>query len=98
MLKCQLIPLDTSETLKLRWDKYWVVRPWRGVVKTSLDGFRRAIHLTAAMGMESVRDAWITSLAKLTSLHSPSNMRTKNIEAMRALVAGPHPRPLFGST
>lgn len=57
------------------------------VVQTSLMGFRRAIHLTAAMGMESVRDAFITPLAKLTSLHSPSNMRSKNISAMRALMA-----------
>jgi brefeldin A-inhibited guanine nucleotide-exchange protein len=57
------------------------------VVQTSLMGFRRAIHLSAAMGMEAVRDAFITPLAKLTSLHSPSNMRSKNISAMRALMA-----------
>ena len=56
------------------------------VVQTSLLGFQRAIHLTAAMGMESTRDAFITPLAKLTSLHSPSNMRTKNVAAVRALV------------
>ena len=57
------------------------------VVQTSLMGFRRAIHLTAVMGMEAVRDAFITPLAKLTSLHSPNNMRSKNISAMRALMA-----------
>ena len=56
------------------------------VVNTSLDGFCRAIHLAAVTGMESVRDAFILPLANLTSLHSPSNMRSKNIAAMRALV------------
>ena len=47
------------------------------VVNTSLEGFCRAIHLAAVTGMESVRDAFILPLANLTSLHSPSNMRSK---------------------
>ena len=56
------------------------------VVRTSLEGFERAVHLAAAVGVDAVRDAFVLSLANLTSLHSPSNMRSKNIAAMRALV------------
>ena len=55
------------------------------VVRTSLEGFERAVHLAAAVGVDAVRDAFVLSLANLTSLHSPSNMRSKNIAAMRAL-------------
>eukprot|EP00217_Crustomastix_stigmatica_P006110 CAMPEP_0183807166 /NCGR_PEP_ID=MMETSP0803_2-20130417/40777_1 /TAXON_ID=195967 /ORGANISM="Crustomastix stigmata, Strain CCMP3273" /LENGTH=1848 /DNA_ID=CAMNT_0026051939 /DNA_START=183 /DNA_END=5729 /DNA_ORIENTATION=+ len=52
-----------------------------------LEGFRHAIHLTALLGMETLRDAFVTSLAKLTLLHSPSAMRRKNASALRALVS-----------
>ncbi|KAL0425868.1 UNVERIFIED_CONTAM: Brefeldin A-inhibited guanine nucleotide-exchange protein 2 [Sesamum radiatum] len=46
-----------------------------------------AIHVTAAMSMKTHRDAFVTSLAKFTSLHSPADIKQKNIDAIKAIVA-----------
>lgn len=51
-----------------------------------LEGFRCAIHVTAVMSMKTHRDAFITSLAKFTSLHSPADIKQKNIDAIKAIV------------
>ncbi|GJZ38549.1 brefeldin A-inhibited guanine nucleotide-exchange protein 2-like protein [Tanacetum coccineum] len=56
------------------------------VIAQCLDGFRYAIHVTAAMSMKTHRDAFVTSLAKFTSLHSPADIKQKNIEAIKAMV------------
>ncbi|XP_051141539.1 brefeldin A-inhibited guanine nucleotide-exchange protein 2-like [Andrographis paniculata] len=57
------------------------------VISLCLDGFRSAIHVTAAMSMKTQRDAFVTSLAKFTSLHSPADIKKKNIDAIKAIVA-----------
>ncbi|KAJ9563263.1 LOW QUALITY PROTEIN: hypothetical protein OSB04_008423 [Centaurea solstitialis] len=56
------------------------------VIAQCLEGFRSAIHVTAAMSMKTHRDAFLTSLAKFTSLHSPADIKQKNIEAIKAIV------------
>uniref|UniRef100_A0A7N0SZC2 SEC7 domain-containing protein n=1 Tax=Kalanchoe fedtschenkoi TaxID=63787 RepID=A0A7N0SZC2_KALFE len=49
-------------------------------------GFRHAIHVTSAMSLKTQRDAFVTSLAKFTSLHSPADIKQKNIDAIKAIV------------
>ncbi|KAL2892394.1 Brefeldin A-inhibited guanine nucleotide-exchange protein 2 [Bienertia sinuspersici] len=56
------------------------------ILSLCLDGFRYAIHVTSVMSMKTHRDAFVTSLAKFTSLHSPADIKQKNIFAMKALV------------
>jgi Sec7-like guanine-nucleotide exchange factor len=53
------------------------------VISQCLEGFRCAVHVTAAMSMKTQRDAFITSLAKFTSLHSAADIKQKNIEAIK---------------
>ncbi|KAL3348903.1 hypothetical protein AABB24_022192 [Solanum stoloniferum] len=56
------------------------------VIALCLEGFRYAIHVTAAMSMKTHRDAFVTSLAKFTSLHSPADIKQKNIDAIKAII------------
>ncbi|CAI9765193.1 unnamed protein product [Fraxinus pennsylvanica] len=56
------------------------------VIALCLEGFRCAIHVTAAVSMKTHRDAFLTSLAKFTSLHSPADIKQKNIDAIKAIV------------
>lgn len=53
------------------------------VISHCLDGFRAAIHVTAVMSMKTHRDAFVTSLAKFTSLHSAADIKQKNIDAIK---------------
>ncbi|KAE8699727.1 Brefeldin A-inhibited guanine nucleotide-exchange protein 3 [Hibiscus syriacus] len=53
------------------------------VIALRLEGFRYAIHVTAVMSMKTHRDAFVTSLAKFTSLHSPADIKQKNTDAIR---------------
>ncbi|XP_019432960.1 PREDICTED: brefeldin A-inhibited guanine nucleotide-exchange protein 2-like isoform X2 [Lupinus angustifolius] len=66
------VPLDQSD------DKV--------VIALCLEGFRRAIHVTSIMSMKTQRDAFVTSLAKFTSLHFPANIKQKNIDAIKAII------------
>ncbi|KAM5562823.1 brefeldin A-inhibited guanine nucleotide-exchange protein 1 [Rosa sericea] len=50
-------------------------------------GFRHAIHVTALMGMQTQRDAFVTSMAKFTYLHNAADMRQKNVDAVKAIIA-----------
>ncbi|XP_020576341.1 brefeldin A-inhibited guanine nucleotide-exchange protein 2-like [Phalaenopsis equestris] len=56
------------------------------VLSACLEGFRYAIHVTAALLMKTQRDAFVTSLAKFTSLHSAADIRQKNIDAIKAII------------
>ncbi|CAI0385532.1 unnamed protein product [Linum tenue] len=73
MLAAFSVPLDQSDD--------------EVVIGLCLEGFRCAIHVTAVMSMKTHRDAFVTSLAKFTSLHSPADIKQKNVEAIKALVA-----------
>lgn len=69
MLAAFSVPLDQSDD--------------EVVIGLCLEGFRSAIHVTAGMSMKTHRDAFVTSLAKFTSLHSPADIRQKNIDAIK---------------
>ena len=51
-----------------------------------LEGFRSAIHVTCVMSMKTHRDAFLTSLAKFTSLHSAADIKQKNINAIKVCI------------
>ncbi|KFK35285.1 hypothetical protein AALP_AA5G264900 [Arabis alpina] len=72
MLAAFSVPLDQSDDLI--------------VINLCLEGFHHAIHATSLMSMKTHRDAFVTSLAKFTSLHSPADIKQKNIEAMKAIL------------
>lgn len=69
MLAAFSVPLDQSDD--------------EVVISLCLEGFRNAIHVTAVMSMKTHRDAFITSLAKFTNLHSPADIKQKNIDAIK---------------
>ncbi|KAH6789538.1 SEC7-like guanine nucleotide exchange family protein [Perilla frutescens var. frutescens] len=72
MLAAFSVPLDQSDD--------------EVVIALCLEGFRNAVHVTAGMSMKTHRDAFVTSLAKFTSLHSPADIKKKNIDAIKAIV------------
>ncbi|KAI3969634.1 hypothetical protein MKX01_020195 [Papaver californicum] len=53
----------------------------------SLQGFRYAVHVTAAMGLQTQRDAFVTSVAKFTYLHCAADMKQKNVDAVKAMIS-----------
>ncbi|KAJ1414879.1 Sec7, C-terminal [Sesbania bispinosa] len=69
MLAAFSVPLDQSD------DEF--------VIALCLEGFRYAIHVTSVMSMKTHRDAFVTSLAKFTSLHSPADIKQKNVDAIK---------------
>ncbi|KAJ7513781.1 hypothetical protein O6H91_23G014100 [Diphasiastrum complanatum] len=73
MLAAFSVPLDKSED--------------EAVIFQCLEGFRHAIHITAVMCMKTQRDAFVTSLAKFTSLHSAADIKQKNIDAIKAVIS-----------
>ncbi|KAJ4966640.1 hypothetical protein NE237_018489 [Protea cynaroides] len=52
-----------------------------------LQGFRHAVHVTAVMGMQTQRDAFVTSVAKFTFLHCAADMKQKNVDAVKAIIS-----------
>ncbi|KAL4188056.1 hypothetical protein AMTRI_Chr09g42220 [Amborella trichopoda] len=72
MLAAFSVPLDQSED--------------DVVIAQCLEGFRYAIRVTAVMSMKTHRDAFVTSLAKFTSLHSVADIKQKNIDAIKTLI------------
>jgi brefeldin A-inhibited guanine nucleotide-exchange protein len=48
-----------------------------------LQGFRYAVHVTAVMGMQTQRDAFVTSVAKFTYLHCAADMKQRNVDAVK---------------
>nr|KYP64283.1 Brefeldin A-inhibited guanine nucleotide-exchange protein 2 [Cajanus cajan] len=72
MLAAFSVPLDQSDD--------------EVIIALCLEGFRYAIHVTSVMSMKTHRDAFVTSLAKFTSLHSPADIKQKNIDAIKVIV------------
>lgn len=56
-------------------------------VALCMEGFRAGIHITQVLGMDTMRYAYLTSLVRFTFLHAPKEMRSKNVEALRTLLA-----------
>lgn len=52
-----------------------------------LQGFRYAVHVTAVLGMQTQRDAFVTSLAKFTYLHCAADIKQKNVDAMKTIMS-----------
>ncbi|KAL0386805.1 UNVERIFIED_CONTAM: Brefeldin A-inhibited guanine nucleotide-exchange protein 1 [Sesamum radiatum] len=52
-----------------------------------LQGFRHAVHVTAMMGMQTQRDAFVTTMAKFTYLHCAADMKQKNVDAVKAIIS-----------
>uniref|UniRef100_A0A7N0U6G7 SEC7 domain-containing protein n=1 Tax=Kalanchoe fedtschenkoi TaxID=63787 RepID=A0A7N0U6G7_KALFE len=50
-------------------------------------GFRYAVHVTAVIGMQTQRDAFVTTVAKFTLLHSVADMKQKNVDAVKAMMS-----------
>ncbi|KAG6384383.1 hypothetical protein SASPL_155803 [Salvia splendens] len=46
-----------------------------------------SVQLDQRMSLKTHRDAFVTSLAKFTSLHSPADIKKKNIDAIKVIVA-----------
>ncbi|MBA0666679.1 hypothetical protein Goklo_003056, partial [Gossypium klotzschianum] len=46
-------------------------------------GFRYSVHVTAVMGLQTQRDAFVTSVAKFTFLHCAADMKQKNVDAVK---------------
>ncbi|KZT72494.1 Sec7-domain-containing protein [Daedalea quercina L-15889] len=56
------------------------------VVELCLDGFKNAIRIVSFFDMELERNAFVTTLAKFTFLNNLGEMKTKNMEAIKALL------------
>eukprot|EP00898_Chlorokybus_atmophyticus_P004086 jgi/Chlat1/4679/Chrsp3S05617 len=55
-------------------------------VALCLEGYRHSIRIASVLYMEVIRDAFMTSLAKFTSLRAIGDIKQKNIEAIRTLL------------
>ncbi|KAK2984466.1 hypothetical protein RJ640_026953 [Escallonia rubra] len=59
----------------------------RAATSQCSQGFRHAVHVTAVMGMQTQRDAFVTSMAKFTYLHCAADMKQKNVDAVKAIIS-----------
>src|ERR1700729_3571141 len=58
----------------------------REVVDLCLDGFKNAIRIVCLFDLELARNAFVTTLGKFTFLNNLGEMKTKNMEAIKALL------------
>lgn len=56
------------------------------IVELCLDGFRNAIRIACFFDLELQRNGFVTTLAKFTFLNNLGEMKTKNMEAIKALL------------
>ncbi|KAI9069221.1 Sec7-domain-containing protein [Trametes sanguinea] len=56
------------------------------VVDLCLQGFKAAIHIACFFDLELERNAFVSTLAKFTFLNNLGEMKTKNMEAIKALL------------
>jgi hypothetical protein len=56
------------------------------VINHCLAGFVAAIRITCLLDMGMLRNTFVSSLSRLTGLHSPTSMEVKNAKAFRALL------------
>ncbi|EIW73609.1 hypothetical protein TREMEDRAFT_25229 [Tremella mesenterica DSM 1558] len=56
------------------------------VVNLCLEGLRHAIRIVCLFDMELERNAFVTTLAKFTVLNNVTEMRQKNVEAIKSLL------------
>lgn len=56
------------------------------IVEICLDGFKAAIRIVCFFDLELERNAFVTTLGKFTFLNNLGEMKTKNMEAIKALL------------
>ncbi|KAK4486745.1 hypothetical protein RD792_006685 [Penstemon davidsonii] len=56
-------------------------------ISLCMEGFKEGIHITHVLGMDTMRYAFLSSLIRYNFLHAPKDMRSKNVEALRTLLA-----------
>merc|ERR1740138_419685 len=56
-------------------------------VEPCIEGFKHCIRIAARFDMDTERDAFVSSLAKFTYLTTLKEMKQKNIECIKALLA-----------
>merc|ERR1740138_331771 len=56
-------------------------------VELCIEGFKHCIRIAARFDMDTERDAFVSSLAKFTYLTTVKEMKQKNIECIKALLA-----------
>lgn len=56
-------------------------------VSLCMEGFKALIPITYRLGMDTMRYAFLASLIRFTSLHALKDMRSRNVEALRTLLA-----------
>merc|ERR1719454_1451135 len=56
-------------------------------VELCIEGFKHCIRIAARFDMDTERDAFVSSLAKFTYLTTLKEMKQKNIECIKALLA-----------
>ncbi|KAI5784997.1 hypothetical protein DFH27DRAFT_266563 [Peziza echinospora] len=55
-------------------------------IKTCMEGFKLAIKIACLFDLETTRIAFVTALAKFTHLNNLSEMKVKNVEALKVLL------------
>ncbi|KAI9681581.1 MAG: guanine nucleotide exchange protein for ADP-robosylation factor [Trizodia sp. TS-e1964] len=55
-------------------------------IKLCMEGFRLAIRIACLFDLETPREAFVTALAKFTNLSKLSEMKAKNVEALKILL------------
>ncbi|CAA0841110.1 HOPM interactor 7 [Striga hermonthica] len=55
-------------------------------ISLCMEGFKEGIQITHALGMDTIRYAFLTSLLRYNFLHAPKDMRGKHVEALRTLL------------
>ncbi|KAA8902089.1 hypothetical protein FN846DRAFT_780695 [Sphaerosporella brunnea] len=55
-------------------------------IRQCMEGFRLAIKIACTFELETERTAFVSALAKFTHLNNLSEMKAKNVEALRALL------------
>lgn len=56
------------------------------IVDLCLDGFKNAIHIVCFFDLDLERNAFVSTLAKLTFLNNFGEMKTKNMDAIKTLL------------
>lgn len=57
------------------------------IVALCLEGFRNGIAIAATFNMATAKESFVSSLSKFTALNSISQMREKNVECVRMILA-----------
>ncbi|XP_042002485.1 brefeldin A-inhibited guanine nucleotide-exchange protein 5-like isoform X2 [Salvia splendens] len=55
-------------------------------ISICMEGFKEGVVIMFALGMDTIRYAFLTSLLRYNFLHAPRDMREKNVEALRTLL------------